>query len=285
MPNPITIRRTVANSGTSVNPAVSDWVARVLANGGATPSVQTQSALSTFANSLAANNLTSHIKVFNAYVPDSFIACQTPFIKGSGNGLWTSYLGNFVGADLSINGLKGSDSKCLLTGVIPSNEITVNNVGLSIYAPILANGSNTIDTGTFNATNTGALLLYAKSFSSHFSVGCWNSAGTDAPTSVSPNLGGFYSFSRVAANDCRTFFGNGSNTLAQQATSATQTGSIVTDFALVDFACNSTSNTPFDFADASHSAWALHDGLDITQTTNLFSAVQALRVAFGGGFI
>lgn len=65
-----------AKAGSSFDPAITDWAARVVANGGPTPSVHTQTVLSNFVTGAKADGFWNDIIIFNAIAADSLNSLQ-----------------------------------------------------------------------------------------------------------------------------------------------------------------------------------------------------------------
>jgi hypothetical protein len=102
------VNRISISGGVIIDPVVANWALRVSINGGASPSTNTQIALTTFMQSLYNNNIYSKMISVNCLVPDNLIAASTPLIFIAGNSLWTNH--NFVSGDLTVNGLLGNGS-------------------------------------------------------------------------------------------------------------------------------------------------------------------------------
>lgn len=134
-----------AKSGEEIvyHPQVMDWVSRVIGAGGADPSSSTKDALSDFMNALDAASLTSRIIALNCFVPDSLIACCVPLIANAGLTVWTN--NNFVSGDLSVNGLQGSinaPNKYLETGVTANDWPIDPNFGIPDAGVSICHTSN-----------------------------------------------------------------------------------------------------------------------------------------------
>lgn len=200
-----------------------------------------------------------------------------------GGRLWTN--ANFVDADLTANGLIGNaGNKRAATNMIPNLTFpSATNVGLSVYISQVSATASTVEFGAFDTTGTLALLLAANS-GGNVAAYCWNSGG-DAISAASPNLNGFYSFSRVANNDSRYYFANSTNAFSQIASNLNAiTGTTFGTRPLFAWASISAAGSGFAFTDKRVSFMAAHQGLSSAQTQFLFNRVQALRVALGGGF-
>jgi hypothetical protein len=140
------------------DPYETDWARRVVANGGALPSLNTITAMETLRLGCIAASLTNKIYSLCVFVPDSVIAASTPLFKHRGADPWTN--SGFVIGDLSVNGLKGDGvSKFLDTAIIAklgqgANSVGSSNLGITVIitesatnvnSPILMNQQLTPD--------------------------------------------------------------------------------------------------------------------------------------------
>lgn len=271
-------------AGPSTDPRVIDWVARVVANGGATPSINTQQALSIFSQSLTANNLSGQMFVVNCMVPDSLIAAQTPLIVRMGYDIWVNH--SFVSGDLTINGLIGDGAtKYMDTGILPSTMFPSDtSIGCSAY-------ESTVD-GANSGANFGAAVASSTldiTFWSHFAGGTvlfdsWNNSTSRLSSSFS-GAAGFVTVNRIASNDVRAYFGNSSTSFGQIGSTSTGSGGTRTNVNVNIFAyAMNNAGAPNFFNDRRVSFLAIHSGLSASDAGNLFTAVQAVRKALGGGF-
>jgi hypothetical protein len=253
-----------------VDPRVNTWAQRVVTNGGATPSQQTQLAMSTFIKSLDSSGLTSKMEAVLICVPDNLIAATTPLIVGSGFDPWTNHA--FAATDLNVYGLKGDmATKYLETGVLLSaSKLTVSNSGLSVfsYSP---SGKGERDIGTNDGVNFFQLSI---SDGDNCLADCWN-AGTQRILTSNAYWCGYTSMSRVAGADFRTYRANIQNAHAQLgATNAVAGGAIPTQ-RLYAFAMNN-NGAPLGFSRKRMRAFAIHQGLSSTDSANLAAAFQVL---------
>ena len=273
------------NSAVSLDPLVSTWVSTVVLNGGASPSSGSVSALNAFVGGLYTNNLMSSMITINCFVPDNLIACQTPIINLNGVGglnPWTNT--NFVGGDLTINGLVGDgSSKYLNTGIIPSNVYkSINTCGISTY--VYTNAAVTgWECGTFASNQT----TYWFGLSTGYTGNGINSDLFEGGYGVtSPVTGGFYSTSRIANTDQRIFFANSANAFSQLgATGTSPSNAVPIGNTVVVFAIRAQSGTVFQYSNHRMSFLAFHYGLTGGQTQTFFNLVQNLRKSIGGGYL
>jgi hypothetical protein len=261
-----------------------DWVTRVNNNGGAAPSNAIKKAVNDFYNRLGNVGILSNMSAINPMGfggggAGSLITMSTPLIKGTGSDPWGNH--NLVNGSTGVNGLSPATAGWLQTGFIPSAAFaSINNSGQSIYI--------------FNAANDGI----------NFIEGCWDGANSQmtlqpqntAGNTVyalfsSPNKvtvatpgSGFYSINRVSATDLRLFFGNGTTPTAQVGSVSALGAGALTGFELYIGALNDAGAGTLS-SGQTVSFWCAHTGLSITQADLLKQAVQAMRVAMGGGFV
>jgi hypothetical protein len=264
-----------------------DWIKRIQTAGGSAPSAPILSANGNFYDSILRGGILAKIRGVNTYAPGSLIVAATPLLKNSGPNTWS--LTNFVSGDLTTNGLKGNGSnKFIDLGIFPTAMLPggSDNCGLSIYYHAVQTATNMIDCGCFDTTAASTILMYANSFGNKTSGSCWKGDGSDSPQVASPG-NGFYSFSRTSSTLNTLYFGNSTIPFASIGNSTVTRGasSIVTDKEFVLFAVKAGTGTIFDFSDARQAMFIWHDGLSLAETKILFDACQALRTAYGGGFV
>lgn len=266
-------------------PLAIDWADRVEVNGGARPSNSSITAVGEFLNSLLSCGIFDKMIGVNVYAPDGLIAAITPLIVGPGSDPWTSF--NFVAGDLTINGLKGNIhafQKYLDTGIDPT-DLTNSDYGMTLYVSEASSLAED-EIGVFNAGYTDGFGLLADNSGTAY----WDasySGGAGRISAANPGWEGYLSGNRVANNDAKMFRASGvvphaqlgatnSNVIAD--TRAAFAGANIFVHAINDGANNQNSSKRLSFA-------AIHDGLDATESECLYNAVQALRVALGGGFV
>lgn len=261
-----------------------DWARRVQNNGGARPSQATINAAGVFWNALETAGIRSKMKALNFIAPDSLIAAITPFIKGPGLDPWTNTA--FVAGDLSVNGLAGNgSSKYLDTGFNGSTHINTSlNAGVSYYTPNLTGAANA-SRMVFGSFSDGGLTDFYQT--PHHSaantasgIGGWS--GTNQ-INVATRGSGFYSANRTNNTTHKLYFAGG-------ATAHLEIGSAAG-------AANTALNATCPAFAVKHAAaieqyythrlsfLAVHLGLTESESSALYDAVTALRVALGGGYI
>jgi len=111
-----------------------DWIARVLAAGGAFPSQTTLIANDVFFGAILSAGIYPKITICNLFPPDSLIAAITPLIRKGGSPSWTNH--NFVAGDLTPNGMTGDGAtKYLDTGFFPGSVTSSSSAHLAIGVP------------------------------------------------------------------------------------------------------------------------------------------------------
>lgn len=261
-------------------PLITDWALRVVANGGAMPSQNTIGAMETFR--IANNDLTNNIVAMCCFVPDSLIACLTPLTVGPGYAMWTN--SNFDATNLTVNGLAGNGStKYIQTGVLgDASPMSQNSAGISVLMwtnpDIAGNGIVALQAGAghqFSLFSFGGTGLFR----------CWSFLGSQnfVTGSVGTTTNGWLSGNRTAANAMALYKARSDTTFTTVATeTGTQTGSITGTHRIPVFALNN-AGTIGNYNAVTLSFVAIHSGLTLTQSSNLYTRVVTLRTALGGG--
>jgi hypothetical protein len=274
----------ICTTGTTV---VADWVVRVGNNGGAAPSAATQTALKDFVCGCVADGTWTKLKAVNVFVPDNLIACITPLLVGTGSDPWGNEGGNFVGGDLTVNGLTGNASnKTLTTTIHLSTFIPVNTGGFAWYCYNAAN--NGVSLGVYDEVK-GMFGISAIGGTTQVANGNTNAQPPAGDLIVvNPNVGnGYFASVRTGATDNRVFFANSTNPHAQ--VGVTDTHSWTGPFSVFGtgfqiFALQDTLGAEQLFSSDTISFVAFYQDFTATDSANLYTRVQALRVTLGGGF-
>ena len=289
----------IESSGTPAipeNPLATSFATRVVANGGAAISAGTRAALSTFGDALDTAGLTAKMIAVNCIVPDNLIAAITPLIVGPGFDPWTN--NNFAAGDLTINGLKGNAvSAYLNTGVrpTPNSALTKTSAGLSGY---IYEKSTAGAEGGYLIAGTGAAVLSALQLYSYApggpNFGAWSYTATGVENVFGPGpiSEGFSTGSRLSSTLIQASFANSTNafsTLSGNGTAGsfnacTDNGGYLAY--IYAFAYNDVTLAagPKGWSNFRASFLALHEGLTSAESQTLYNAVQAMRVAIGGGY-
>ena len=273
------------SAASTLDPHVTDWANRVVANGGAMPSNATLTAVNTWYLGMVADGLDTLMIWLTFFAPDSLTAARTPFFKTAGLDPATN--NNFVAGDLTVNGLLGNAiNKSLSYGINPSVSLSATNVGWSVYAPVTGSGGFTHGMSTpvvaavsFAGAAQDDLVGTADSF-----IGKTN--GLTSVT-VAPAGNGFYSASRTAINAHIFYFVNSTNPLSIIGSDGTNAGTGLPNssnamiFAQWDLQTSAVS----DWSDDGYSIFAVHQALTMSQVQKFFTRCDTLRRAFGGGFV
>jgi hypothetical protein len=264
------------------HPTVVAWSLQVVANGGAIPSANTLSALSTFCYGLDSASLTSSMKAVNCFVPDNLTAALTPLIHNYGNSLWVNH--GYVDADLTVNGIIGNGtSKYLDTGLKPSVAFpSVTTGGLTVYVTTPQNGSNT-DLGGGVGNAFFQLIVSAYAASLYFD--CWTSTDGRLTTGNS-NYTGFLCANLIGpayrvyeARSNLAFFLKASKNNVPTGLPSACTSNLFFD-------TSSDGGAPTNNYCARRKSFAaIHDGLTSAQAQDFYNLVQAMRSSLGGGFV
>ncbi len=277
-------------SDSYVNPHVIAWCNRVVSNGGSNPSLNTQLALSNFIQTLYNTNLYYKMIAVNCFVPDNLIATMTPLIRGGGYDPWINH--GFIMSDLTIDGLAGDgSSKYIDTGIIPGTAYNNNNfnVGLSLYVSNIPISEYKMDFGVISGS--GNFSIYAANATGLGYFFCWNAInyGVDLLQFNYPSntFAGFVCGTRQTNSSLTAYYANGTTPFGQCGIgSGTQTGININNYSIYEFNMNSNgSPTTGNFSSKRHSFSAIHYGLSQLDATNLYNAVQKMRIDIGGGYI
>jgi hypothetical protein len=267
----------ITGLGSTLDPRVTDWATRVVRNGGATPSLSTQYALSTFMQSLNATGLRTKMLALNAFVPDNLIAAITPLIYDVGLNPWTNTA--FVSSDLTINGLKGNASTKYLNIGYLASSLTSTSVGATFYVYSQTGLSGGADYGC----DQGSVYFLGTANISN-SVAMRSGALANVIAPATPGSG-YYCDTRISATDHRGFFANSKISHAQiGSTDTTSFSSSLPGEPIYVFAINAGGGLQIPTNDTI-SFFAIHTGLTASDSANLFAAVQTLRQSLGGGFL
>lgn len=268
---------------TSVHPLVTDWANRVVINGGALPSVASQSALSVFCYALDSASIMSKMIALNCMAPDSLEAAITPLIVGPGLDPWTNH--SFVAGDVNTDGLTSGIARYLETGVIPNPDFPSDtDLGMTIYSRQFGGNRCLAVMGT-----RGPTIYQQTSFYSTGDPVQLNAFGNYGQVAFNLNIypvNTWYwiSMSRSAGPVNDLYVANSSIGFNLAATSAASFGTRAPTFGMY---LNATNNggVPADLNRTNtYSFVAIHSALNATETQALFNATQAMRVALTGGY-
>jgi hypothetical protein len=260
------------------DPALTDWVARVVVNGGAVPSANTQTAVDTFIKGLKTDLIWTKMLALNIFAPDNLTACLTPLIVGTGSDPWVNH--GFIAGNLSVNGLQyvnGSnnylDTGCNISVIFSATT----DCGFSWGAASTSGmgfRSNAFDGANMAGLYTDGTTIYTGLFQA------WDA--TQALISGTPSkLFGSASRAAGAVTVYQKNTANGNSSVGGAG------GAGLPNLKLFAYCWNS-SGAPATFSasgDISCSILAIHKALDATQTTALYNRFQTLRTSLGGGSV
>jgi hypothetical protein len=264
-----------------IDPAVTAWEARVIANGGADPSAATLSAANTFWTGIKADGLDSLIIALNFIAPDSLTAALVPFIRGPGNDIWTNN-GPLLNADIGVGGLDAtSGTKYLQLGITGTTAwSTDNDYGMSVYGR--GSGANVPNflCDLQNGGTSAEGLYYNRTDM------CWGTFGFQewsTPVVLTVNLYHFVTITRTAVNAAAAYHANGVEAFSTLGTTAVAPSPRL-NYDMPMNARNINNGTFGLIATNFYSFFCIHHGLTLAQSQALFNRVQTLRTALGGGF-
>lgn len=263
---------------------VSDWAARVITNGGAAVSAATLAAVNTFYDKIfLAGTIIGKVKAMNIVAPDNLTAARTPLIKGVGSDPWPA-IGSLA---VNVNGIIATAAtSCLQTGVVPSTAFAaITDSGLTSYAVTTTNAdSAATDFGSsqaagqvcqqFNNFLTGGnqWAIFQAYNNSTGSIGFHPSTGT-----------GFFSGNQTAGTQA-VYYGSSATGFITEITTV-QNGGLRPTIQIYAMGLNNSGVTSGTTQIRRYSFFCVHSGFTSTEAQALYNAVQALRVAFGGGFV
>lgn len=267
-----------------LSPEMRDWVNRIEAAGGVEPSAATLEAAQTFYDAILP--ILSKFEAINIIAPDSLIAAITPLYRASGHDSWVNNGINapFTGSDIGLSGLASNDSdfQFLETGVGSGNLMVDTSAGISIYCTA-SDLVCAFDAGQFDGVSQALTLYFSCGGFDHWD--CWDQTGNRL-TGLSEDAVGFLSGNRIG-NDTAIYYASGPIPFTTIATGSTvPTAAVNPVYDTYFYTLNNTgSGSPTGNAIKTYSFMALHAGLTAAETEDLFDAVQALRIALGGGYI
>ena len=266
------------------DPATSDWAARVVANGGASPSAATLNALDTLIAGIAADGLTSKVKAWGGISSEDLTAYRTPVVKGTGSDPWVNH--SFVGGDLTINGLAGdASSKYLDTGIrddqLWTDCRTSSGVIIYDYNPTatgvaggswVGGGASTVHEMICKFTDNSTILR--------------NGGGSSSVVAASSPGGGWYSSQRTSSVVHKGYFASSGSAHAQ--IGSTDTGDVFSILISNDNfyvgALNFLDPGPSFYSSDRISLVIFTDGLTLSEDNSLFNRFQTFLQTLGGGY-
>jgi len=265
------------------------WADGVTAGGGGTPSAPTVTAIGVFVNALINTTVWPKMITMNVVVPDSVAMSLYPLIHVGG---YNPYLPYYSGApnqpSLTVGGWKyPSVANGIDTGIIPATYFNAASFGCTVYCSLNPSdpSARTMGCGEGAAAQPHTSIYTNQSgnlygFVHRFGVGLNPAA---LPANPWP---GYFSVNRSAANLIELFIARSDTAHKLQASGVAVNTNLPTAlWRFLIFSFN-LSGTPEPATTTKQiSFFALHQPLTITESATLYAAVQALRTAFGGGYV
>jgi hypothetical protein len=243
----------IASSISGVDPDAAAFFARVTAAGG-TLSATEKTAVNTLVVTMKANGTWTPMKAIYPMVGASAAACAQNLKSSSFTGTFTSGW-TFASTGATPNG----SSAYMNTGLTPSVNLSQNNVHLSYYSRtnIIA---NQLEMGSYSGANL-CYLIFNYNNSGFSALNCPDTA---RPTPANPTTG-FLIGSRISSLEEKYYTNNVSQTRTALSTGLNTNSMYVG-------AGNSGLYSSKQCAFSS-----IGDGLDATQASNFYTAVQAFQ--------
>lgn len=264
-----------------------DWELRVLANGGAQPSLNTVNAMETLRLGCIAAGLTNKIHGLCVGIDGSIIASATPLFLHSGYPMWTN---NFVDADVNINGIKGNGTtKAMDTGIKAKDvQIPVNGATLGMTVIVTEGASNQLNQVMGYRDPDGvplALLLVSSGGSTEF----YATTITALQCIITNDWGrvGYVSGNRTTNGGATNLSIYVASPLESHKVLTNLGGSIPALTTTVDdtisvFAAK-RDGTNQSFSSMRLSMAMVHDGFTESESSNFWNLAKACRETLGGG--
>lgn len=250
---------------------------RVTTAGGTLSTIEKQ-AVNQLVLDLKANGLWTPMKAIYPMVGASAAACAQNLKSSSFTGTFTSGW-TFASSGVTPNGT----SAYMNTNCLSNNVFTQGNAGFTVYRRTInvQNGNSKVD---FGAASIGTALpiVYFKGRSGNgrFESGMWSyntSQGAFVNTTNSQTIG-FYQVHRTS-NTLATGYNGGTSWITSTNSNTAYTPNIPVNIFLA--AVNDATLGAVDFNDCQYAFASISDGLNSTQASNLYTAVQAFQTTLG----
>jgi hypothetical protein len=277
-----TTSASICSAGTTFANA---WAARVVTNGGAMPSQNTINTVATLQCGLIADGLNTKMIAWSLIVPDSLTAALSPQQVGDDSlQLWVN--NNFVGGDLTVNGLQGNGTTKSINpqSTINTGIRSAQSIGLFVYTSAAGNAANGRALGGLQSVSGNPFLLIGTHDNT---ANCFGGNGANPGNLITtPSQGaGFYADQRISATDHRLYYGSSISPLAQiGATDAAAYNGVLPNSDPYIFGVNQGGSLLL-ISNETISAVGMTTGLTSNDVTNLFARFQTARQSLGGGFV
>jgi hypothetical protein len=261
-----------AGFGTPVDPDAAAFFARVTAAGG-TLSVTEQMATNQLVLDMKAAGIWSAMRAVYPMVGASAAACAQNLKSSSFTGTFSSGW-TFASTGVTPNGT----SAYMDTTLIPNTSLLVNSTHLSYYSR--TNNGGTTTNSEMGATSSAIFLPLIQLFiygndgtgnNKFLALAYDYTAGTQISISGTNSLG-FFTASRTAINLLKAYKNN--STIGSATTNQTQTTMPTNNLYLGGF---NDKGVAKQFSNRECAFASIGDGLDDTQASNFYTAVQAFQ--------
>jgi hypothetical protein len=241
-----------------VDPDALAFFARVTAAGGSLTATE-KSAVNTLVVSMKANSIWTPMKAIYPMVGASAAACAQNLKSSSFTGTFSS------GWTFASTGVTGNGTSAYMnTNLNPSTNLTLNSSHLSFYSRTNSNGTE-VEMGSETAPN-GSVLEIRTVGVTYYKV----NSGATYITYTDSDSRGFYLANRTASNVI-----NGWKNSTKVATGTTSSSSLSS--ANIFLGSLSQSGTPIYFTTKQCALASIGDGLNDTQASDFYTAVQAFQ--------
>jgi len=265
-----------------LHPQIPNWETRLAAYTGVKLTDLTAAANNEWCVAGAVGSWFSKMLDVNTIPNDHLNIAAVPLIRGGVAASWA--LINFVGADLTVNGLKGNGSTKYADSKFDASTggMTQGSGGIVVYIATFVSSTGTVCGANRVATATHGINCHLPYTDNNFYCDIWDRAV--AVIVSNPGFSGYACLTRISTTDNRCF--KASSVVAHTQTGST-IGTTVTSnppdrflawWAIRQSTVNSYHAGRFSFC-------AAHSGLTGSESSSLFNAVQRLRTQLGGGYV
>ena len=264
----------IASSIASFDADASAFFARVTAAGGTLSTTEKQ-AVNKLVLDLKANSLWTPMKAIYPMVGASAAACAQNLKSSSFTGTFTSGW-TFASTGVTPNGTSAyMDTNCL-----SNNVFTQGNAGFAVYRRTInvQNGNSKVDFGAASAGSALPIVYFkGRSGNGNFESGMWSyNTGQGAFTSTSNSQTiGFYQVYRTSTT-LATGYNGGTSWITSTNSNTAYTPSIPRNIFL-SAVNDANAGGGVDFNDCQYAFASISDGLNSTQASNFYTAVQAFQ--------
>lgn len=266
---------------------VAEWVARVVAAGGAVPSANTQTASDTFIKYLKANSIFTKVTVANLFVPDNLTAAYTPLLRGPGLASWTNAGPGTGVVDLTINGLKRNlaGASFLECGILPGAFMTLASGHGSVYISEGSKVGAQEEWGVSNGAGTNDFRMYGQ-FNDNLTYSYIFAQVRLLTGAISGGLlTGYICATRTAANRSDLCYASSGSAHASVANDVGVCAVAPDAVNTMKIFCSALGGVTQGFSEKRLSAVTFGTALTVAESALLFNAIQTFRTSVGGGFV